>query len=417
MNISNAGVLHTYHSGVNAHTEPLAPSSSSARLNSAQDTQPQSAENTQQDALVKLNQLLTPRAEKASLPAQQAVAQYAANEPMTAEKVANNIIGAIARQLQQYTAEGASPAQRQSRLDAGIAGFNKGFSEAAEQLKALNVNSPSLDSDLSKTHDLVISGLAALQNTIQPSENTLRMRDIPMGVAVAAQHTQAIKLQQKGQAEAREFSFELTTKEGDKVSIHAQSSYAVSTENSRDGAAFSYSDSNAFSFSVEGNLNDDETKAINDLLSKVNDLTDQFYNGNLDEAFQQAQTLDYSEQQISGFSLHLAQAKIQESEVISQGDTANFDEIDDSTPKDLSVNLHPLSKYIRTLLEALDTANLFHHPEKLLLDASQGINSQDLKQLDTQDNKNSAKHPSEFLAEIMTGLNNDSLKNYASELQ
>src|SRR5690606_29478577 len=62
--------------------------------------------------------------------------------PLTAEKVARNILGFIERRLQMDIAEGATPEQLQSRLDAGLAGFKKGFAEASEKLKALSMLSP-----------------------------------------------------------------------------------------------------------------------------------------------------------------------------------------------------------------------------------------------------------------------------------
>lgn len=61
-------------------------------------------------------------------------------------------------------------------------------------------------------------------------------------------------------AEARDFSVELTTKEGDKVRIHATSGVGVSVTAGRDkngvSGSGSQSSSNQFELSVDGNLND-----------------------------------------------------------------------------------------------------------------------------------------------------------------
>lgn len=94
---------------------------------------------------------------------QGAVAQFTVFEPLTAEKVAGNILGFIEYRLQLDIAEGATLEQLQSRLEAGLAGFEKGFADASEKLKALSMLSPEIEQDIGNTYDLVISGIDALR--------------------------------------------------------------------------------------------------------------------------------------------------------------------------------------------------------------------------------------------------------------
>lgn len=92
-----------------------------------------------------------------------AIASYGAVEPLTAEKVASNILGFIERRLMMDVADGASEEQLQSRLDAGLTGFKKGFAEAEAQLSALSMLSPAVSTDIQDTFDRVLKGIDDLR--------------------------------------------------------------------------------------------------------------------------------------------------------------------------------------------------------------------------------------------------------------
>lgn len=92
-----------------------------------------------------------------------AVAAFKQFEPLTAEKVAGNILGFIERRLQMDAADGATPEQLQSRLEAGLKGFEQGFAEAAAKLEALSMLNPEIQADINTTHELVLEGIEDLR--------------------------------------------------------------------------------------------------------------------------------------------------------------------------------------------------------------------------------------------------------------
>lgn len=351
-----------------------------------------------QDALEKLNKILTSAYEKLAAGSQNAVSLYQANEALTPQKVATNILGFIERRLQQDQAEGASAEQLQSRLDAGLAGFKKGFAEAEEQLKALSMLSPEIQQDLDTTNQLVLSGIENLQTKLNkgetfaasPSANAaptgLQMNQIPVGVALAAQLTQAHKFTDihYGKAEARSFQFEVTTLEGDTVTIEASSSYGGSV--SRDGNSLvgSYSESSNFSLVVNGDLNAEEMTSINNLLSKVNDLAEEFYAGTLNFDEIDLQSFAFDNDQLTEFSVALAQSSI---EVISVPVA-----VVEQVPAVLDFSDQPANAFIDKLLSALDDAALFRNPEKLILDVAQSIQMSLIQKLEPD----APEHPKNF---------------------
>jgi hypothetical protein len=292
---------------------------------------------------------------------------------MTANKAANTILGFIERRLQMDVADGATQEQLQSRLEAGLEGFKKGFAEAAEKLKALSMLSPEVAADIDDTYQQVMSGLDAL-----------RVKFIKDAVPVTSERPVVEELQRPTQinniaiqqglyeyAEARDFRFELTTKEGDKVSIRASSSIGISVAAGRDASGIygsaSQSSASSFELSIEGDLNESELKAINQLMGRIDKLAGQFYAGNLDDAFDKAVNLGYDDQQIAGYSLNLSQVQIQQV-AVAYGAFAPENE---TQAPDLANQLAPVGNFIKDVFESLGVAGIFADPQKLLLDLSQ----------------------------------------------
>jgi hypothetical protein len=105
----------------------------------------------------------------------------------------------------------------------------------------------------------------------------------------------------------------------------------------------------------------------------VDTLAEQFFSGNVEEAFNQALTLGYDETQISGYALHLAQVEIQQAtqaySAFAPQETANSQY---HSPL-LAEQLLPLGEFIKNLFAALDNASMFNEPQKLLGDMSTSL--------------------------------------------
>jgi hypothetical protein len=343
------------------------------RLNSGAQIPVNSAVVSRQEALDIFQRTLTMGYEKLQAKQQGPAAQFAEFEPLSAEKVAGNILGFIERRLQMDVAEGATQEQLQSRLEAGLAGFQKGFAEASEKLKALSMLSPEIEQDIGKTYDLVLSGIDALREKFL----TDLTENEPVAPARAA-HEQARTLMASSSyeyASASSFSFQLMTAEGDKVTISASASQAYAVDyryaaaNSESLTA-SYSSNSASHWSIQGDLNEAEMTAIEDLLSQVNDLAANFFNGNLDEAFNQALSLGYDQEQITAFSLNLTQVEVQR---VSTAYKQFNDSPLSNMENDLSQRLLPLGQFVKDLLEALEAASVFSEPKFLLAELSEKV--------------------------------------------
>jgi hypothetical protein len=111
-------------------------------------------------------------------------------------------------------------------------------------------------------------------------------------------------------------AIELVTTEGDVVRIGFRSSEGgAATGASATGAAglaayaavSSYA-SSRFSVSVQGSLNADELKAVNDVLGQINTLATQFFSGSVAQAFASAATLSIDPKEIASVALRLTES-------------------------------------------------------------------------------------------------------------
>lgn len=389
---SSLPLLHT-------RTAEQAPNQFSSSSGQAAGAQPLTqagvaVQDKRQTALQIVNNTLTAAYEKISSRGQ-VTAEYSAFEPLTAEKVANNILGFIERRLQMDVAEGASQDELQARLEAGLSGFKKGFAEASEKLEALSLLSPDIKTDIDQTYDLVTKGIddlrakfiTALEAPAAPITTTSSVKKAPATLAVPnflpAEKSTAMAYGNYEYGRASQFSFSLTTKEGDKLTIKATASEGLAMEAGRvthgaRTAGFynaSYSSSQSMTWQVEGDLNEEELQAINDLLGRVNDLAGQFFSGNLDAAFEQAVNLGYDDSQIGKFALNLTQVEIQQ---VTQAYKTFEPQAENAVgnngaPNLFSERLLPLGNFIKDLLDTLDHASLFAEPQLLVADMGEKI--------------------------------------------
>ncbi len=333
--------------------------------------------------------------------------QFAQFEPLSAEKVAGNILGFIERRLQKDAAEGATQEQLQERLEQGLAGFKKGFAEAQKQLEALSRFTPEIQADIDDTRDRVLSGIEDLRQRIIEDAFNDKPEAGEQGNKVEAEQSvrRAPLAYAYEQARASAFSFELTTAEGDVVSIQANSSAAASLSGNPQGQSFSASASRSMSWSVEGDLNDDERAAIESLLGQVDSLSEQFFRGDLEGAMASAMDLGYDRDQVAQFSLSLSQSDIRR---VSE----SYDQVGraDGLPSGasgLQQRLAPVGQFLKDLEAALAEAEkVSARPQQLLLDTGERMASGDAGE--TVDEAGSLR---QFMARMLETLTTDSASN------
>lgn len=353
-----------------------------------------SDQDNRQSALKMVEQTLAMGYEKLSAQQRSAAGDFAQFEPLTADKVAGNILGFIEQRLQKDAADGATQEELEQRLEQGLAGFEKGFAQAREQLEALSMLTPEVGEDIGRTRDLVLEGIDQLRQRLL--EGQLEQAPVEPE-ASAEQGNGPLAASAYEQARATSFSFELTTAEGDRVSIEAQASSGASDRADALGESRSVASDAATSWSVQGELSDAERAAIEDLVSQVDDLAEQFFAGDLSGALESAQALGYDNEQIVDFSLNLQQVDIQRvSETYNAASGGGM-----PASQGLQEQLAPLGEFARGLDQArAEAAQVSAEPERLLTSLAEGVASGD----NGADSTDSEQSLNEFMQQILAGL-------------
>lgn len=230
----------------------------------------------------------------------------------TPEKVAGRVLGFIEQRLQSEAAAGADPARLEKLLGQAREGVEKGFAEARKILDGMGVLSGQVASDIDDTYKRIQDGFGDLD------------RRFAQDSAPAAGSSAVAGYRERFSALAETFDLEVTTRDGDRLRISiaqasanwSQSAFAAASDGGGSAlVAGSQSGSlriGGWQVSVEGELDEDEIKALEKLFSQVQELSDKFYAGDLAGAFDRAMALEMDGEQLASMSLRLTQTSVRQ---------------------------------------------------------------------------------------------------------
>lgn len=269
----------------------------------------------------------------------------------TPDKVAERVIGFIEQRLKSEAAAGADSAKLEGLLAQAREGVEKGFAEARKILDGMGVLKGKVADDIDATYDKIQDGLQGLQSDYG--------RQLPAStdnlVAVAARS-------ERFAAQAETFDMQITTRDGDRLQISIASASAswaqsrVAAAGNGGSAVVAASSSSgsiqigAWQVQVEGELDDEERAALEDLFKQVQDISSDFYSGNLSGAFDRAMQLNMDGSQLASMSLQLTQTSVRQA-------TDAYGAVAQQGGRAASAVNDSLVEYARGLLEALRTAD------------------------------------------------------------
>jgi hypothetical protein len=215
------------------------------------------------------------------------------------EKVASRISDFVAQGLEQARSRGASDADLDRMYQAAVSGVEKGFKEATKILKDLDMLSPDISATIDQTKEMTFEALAGLA----PTSDSAPTRATSISAA-------------ERYSKAESFSMDVMTQEGDKISINFSSEASITASlgaySDGDTSAVSFGiDRNAssnYSFSVEGDLNEEELDALTSLIQDINLIAEDFYSGDVQDAFEQATELEMDKSQLMNLNVTMTQS-------------------------------------------------------------------------------------------------------------
>lgn len=289
-------------------------------------------------------QLLEQSYQQLSGQALPAATQAAGDGRPTPEQSAGVILNFITARLTRQAEEGASGEELQATFEQGLAGFRKGLEEARSILENLGRLDQTINEGIAGTEQQVLDGLQSLAEELGLDTGNLDLSprsgssevDGPGaqqadegGVAtnsVAVNREEGPSRALRSNAaylaasiERREnVELEIQTRDGDIITLslnNASSQSAsvlagsASSGNNR-AALLAYQQvekaSSQFSFTVQGELDEEELKALELLLADISSLSEEFFSGNFDEAFEQALSLQLDPSEFTSLSLDLS---------------------------------------------------------------------------------------------------------------
>ncbi|EGG94383.1 hypothetical protein IMCC1989_21 [gamma proteobacterium IMCC1989] len=375
-------------------------------------------------------------------------ASSAVNEPPALLDGARNILSFIEQRIASEQAAGASLETLDTLLQQGLAGFTQGYDEARAILGDQDSLNDAVDDSISLLYQQVVDGINDLRHSylgeakMEPTAVAQQATATPVDASAqqsapaTSKHPPSLnssltspinnlmdelsgspdakiltlldsleKIDEVREyaaeyAETKEFSFNLTTADGDTVTINASRASSVSAYNNTDGnQGLSITQGNQqqqFSFAIDGELDDGEMEAINDLMQQVMSLSEQFYNGDIGEAYEAALAMDYDSTEITSYALQLKQTESYEVAAI-------YDEVAPSTfspAADLHSVFETIGDYTQQVLKGiLDSGN---HQQNHYAQMIEAVARQLDHQLDQQLNKETGTDLYQFSDSVAT---------------
>ena len=227
-------------------------------------------------------------------------------DDFTPEKVSERILGFVSGRI---LSEDDSNKQNELMTKARE-GIERGFAEARDILESLSVLNGRVKEDVDSTYDLIQQGLDRLDKEV----NGILIEDT---IAKEQDEEDPSRIQQASMQSSfsrdESTKIEITTNDGDKILIdlfRQQSAQSAQRfMQNEDGSVFSQSRSisasTGISYQVQGELDEDEQKAIDDLLKDIAKVSDHFFSGNVQQAFKKAMEMDFDSEELTRFSLDL----------------------------------------------------------------------------------------------------------------
>lgn len=240
-----------------------------------------------------------------------APAEKPAADDFSPAAVSGRIMDFITQRLEVERANGASEERLASLYNQATKGLAQGFGEAAKIIDANGLFEGKVKDDFFATISNVEKAMGDLKKDLFGDAGRIEPPAADTGVVRAA-------VLEAQASQSRSFNMQITTQEGDVIDLQVSASQRYGfqlAQASSDGVslqsvAASQESERYFSFSVQGDLNEEELASINALFSEVNDVADAFFAGRVDEAFDQALSIGLDSEQLAGFAVNMSRTDV-----------------------------------------------------------------------------------------------------------
>lgn len=279
------------------------------------------------------------------------------------EEIARNVLRFVGGTIRATAAGGGDEETLRSLFDQAREGVSRGVDLARRDLGGL------LNDDISNG---INNAQGRIEDGIQDLEREIFGEPDAEESLQAASVSESISIQTRNAGDIN-----IRTRDGDEVSIsfedlralaiNQQVTAASAQRREEDGSESQFVgiqaqqslqqfERSGVSFSVQGELDEDELNAIGELVGNVQELATDFFDGDVEAAFDAALELGFDEQELTGFALQLTrQEQIQ---VIQTYENVSlYNQQEPQTERGSSRAVEPVSQYLDRLLNVQEGSN------------------------------------------------------------
>ena len=235
------------------------------------------------------------------------------------EKVARNVLKFVGGVIRGAANGGASDEKLTGLFSQAREGVSRGFAMAEKDLAGFM--NDEIQQGMTKSRDLIDTGIDDLETDIFGRNEATAVSLTSLEAVSASDEKSGSLLIRTKDGDEVTFSFESlrSFQASQQLSFTAQNSGTqnASDENgaqtSSDSQSFTaeqttsyqYYERSGISFSLKGELDEEELQSVADLVGQVQDLADTFYSGDIDKAFEEALSLGFDDKELVGYALQL----------------------------------------------------------------------------------------------------------------
>ena len=281
------------------------------------------------------------------------------------EKVARNVLKFVGGVIRGAADGGASDEKLNGLFNQAREGVSRGFAMAEKDLAGFM--NEEIEQGMTKSRDLIDTGIDDLETDIFGREqaNAVTLSSLN-AVAASDEKSGSLMIRTKDGDEVS-FSFESlrSFQVSQQLNFEAQASEGQSSANSEQSdsnlsasytqqTSYQFYERSGISFSLKGELDEDELESIADLVGQVQDLADTFYSGDIDKAFEEALSLGFDNKELVGYALQLNRTT--QTEVLKTYENIQHYNEDNSDNAKYGNVVSPVAQYLEKMMDTFANA-------------------------------------------------------------
>jgi hypothetical protein len=282
------------------------------------------------------------------------------------EKVARNVLKFVGGVIRGAADGGASDEKLNGLFSQAREGVSRGFAMAEKDLAGFM--NEEIEQGMTKSRDLIDTGIDDLETDIFGREpaNAVTLSSLN-AVAASDEKSGSLTIRTKDGDEvsfsfeslrsfqaSQQLNFEAQTSEGQSNTENGEQSGTNFSASYTQQTSYQYYERSGISFSLKGELDEDELDSIADLVGQVQDLADTFYSGDIDKAFEEALSLGFDDKELVGYALQLNRTT--QTEVLKTYENIQHYNEDSNDNAKYGNVVSPVAQYLEKMMDTFANA-------------------------------------------------------------